>query len=586
MNDVFRILAEKCTSPIWIKDLEYKFIFVNNSYADLQHRKPEDIIGLKNEDLYDEELSKKFNEYCDEVIEKKVVSIKDVYTTEGYRQCAIIPLINKNGELIAIAGVMGIISDISKIKEKEYEIELQKTLTNKIIDILPGIIFFKDLNSKYVYANKECRDFYSKRGVPDIIGKDDLDICPNKEQGKKFIEDDKHIIESKASIYNEVVYKDKDRECTYREVVIMPLLDKYGNAKGVVGRSLDITERKKYQDKLEYLSYTDILTGAKNRTYFEEVEKKYSEEGKLPLGIIMGDANGLKLVNDAFGHRQGDKLLIDITEVLKHVSENVGQVFRIGGDEFVILVPNSSLKQCEELILKIEEKCNEYKNDLFNISISLGSAVKYDSKIDIYEVMKEAEDKVYRHKLLHNRSIKSSILSSLKIGLGFNSGETEQHNDRVAIRAIKIGEKLGLSMSELDELKIAAGFHDIGKIGISEEILSKPTSLTEDEYEIIKSHTEKGYRIIKASSELKNVAESVLYHHERWDGKGYPLGLKGDEIPLLSRIISVCDTFDVMISGRIYKSAVSKKEALEELKRCSGTQFDPKIVDIFIDLYK
>ena len=135
MNDVFRILAEKCTSPIWIKDLEYKFIFVNNSYADLQHRKPEDIIGLKNEDLYDEELSKKFNEYCDEVIEKKVVSIKDVYTTEGYRQCAIIPLINKNGELIAIAGVMGIISDISKIKEKEYEIELQKTLTNKIIDI-------------------------------------------------------------------------------------------------------------------------------------------------------------------------------------------------------------------------------------------------------------------------------------------------------------------------------------------------------------------------------------------------------------------------------------------------------------------
>ena len=137
------------------------------------------------------------------------------------------------------------------------------------------------------------------------------------------MEDDKHIIENKTPIHNEIVYKDKDGEFTYREVIKIPLLDKYGNVKGVVGRSLDITERKKYQDKLEYLSYTDILTGAKNRTYFEEVEKRYSEEGKLPLGVIMGDANGLKLVNDTFGHRQGDKLLIDITEVLKNVSKSV-----------------------------------------------------------------------------------------------------------------------------------------------------------------------------------------------------------------------------------------------------------------------
>ena len=586
MKNVFKMLAENSILPMWIKDLDYKFIFVNKSYADLQHRIPEEIIGLKNEDLYDKDLSNKFNEYCDEVVEKKAVNIKEVYTEAGYRQCVIIPLLDNNGELVALAGIISVTSDISRIKEKEYEIELQKVLTNKIIDILPGVIFYKDLNSKYVYANKACRDFYSQRGIPDIIGKSELDICQNKEQGKKFMEDDKHIIENKTPIHNEIVYKDKDGEFKYREVIKIPLLDKYGNVKGVVGRSLDITERKKYQDKLEYLSYTDILTGAKNRTYFEEVEKRYSEEGKLPLGVIMGDANGLKLVNDTFGHRQGDKLLIDITEVLKNVSKNVGEVFRIGGDEFVILVPEASLKQCEELILEIEEKCNQYKNDLFNISISLGAAVKYDAKKDIYEVIKEAEDKVYRNKLLQKSSIKGSILTSLKIGLGVNSGETEQHNERVVIRAIKVGEKLGLSMSELDELKIASGLHDIGKIGISDDILSKSTSLTDEEYEIIKTHTEKGYRIIKASSELKSVAKSVLYHHERWDGNGYPMGLKGEEIPLLARIISVCDTFDVMISGRVYKSAMSKKSALEELKRCAGTQFDPKVVDIFIDLYK
>lgn len=355
MKNVFKMLAENSILPMWIKDLDYKFIFVNKSYADLQHRIPEEIIGLKNEDLYDKDLSNKFNEYCDEVVEKKAVNIKEVYTEAGYRQCVIIPLLDNNGELVALAGIISVTSDISRIKEKEYEIELQKVLTNKIIDILPGVIFYKDLNSKYVYANKACRDFYSQRGIPDIIGKSELDICQNKEQGKKFMEDDKHIIENKTPIHNEIVYKDKDGEFTYREVIKIPLLDKYGNVKGVVGRSLDITERKKYQDKLEYLSYTDILTGAKNRTYFEEVEKRYSEEGKLPLGVIMGDANGLKLVNDTFGHRQGDKLLTDITEVLKNVSKNVGEVFRIGGDEFVILVPEASLKQCEELILEIEE---------------------------------------------------------------------------------------------------------------------------------------------------------------------------------------------------------------------------------------
>ncbi len=141
---------------------------------------------------------------------------------------------------------------------------------------------------------------------------------------------------------------------------------------------------------------------------------------------------------------------------------------------------------------------------------------------------------------------------------------------------------LGLPMSEIDELRIAADLHDIGKIGISEEILMKPSSLTKEEYNLIKTHSEKGYRIIKASSELHEVSRSVLYHHERWDVTGYPMGLNGDEIPLLARIIAVCDSYDVMTSKRVYKRAMSKEEAIEELKNCAGYQFDPKIVEIFI----
>ncbi|MGL4330573.1 MAG: HD-GYP domain-containing protein, partial [Clostridium sp.] len=196
---------------------------------------------------------------------------------------------------------------------------------------------------------------------------------------------------------------------------------------------------------------------------------------------------------------------------------------------------------------------------------------------------KEAEDKLYRQKLLQNQSIKSSILKSLKIGLGAKSSETEEHTERVVINAVKVGEKLELEMSLIDELRIVADLHDIGKIGIREDILLKAGKLTKEEFEIMKTHTEKGYRIIKASSELKNVAEGVLYHHERWDGTGYPMKLKGEEIPLVSRIINVVDAFDVMTNDRVYKKGINKEAAIKELRACSGSQFDPNIVEVFIE---
>lgn len=293
----------------------------------------------------------------------------------------------------------------------------------------------------------------------------------------------------------------------------------------------------------------------------------------------MGDANGLKLVNDTFGHREGDELLIQITRVLKEASEL--EVFRIGGDEFAILLPNTDLKNFEKVIKKISKRCDEYENKLFNISISLGSAVKNKKEEDIYEVLKIAEDKVYRKKLLQNKSIKSSILSSLKMALKVSCEETDNHTERVAINAVKIGEQLGLDLSQIDELKIAAELHDIGKIGIPEDILMKKGKLTEREFEVIKTHPEKSYRIIKASSGLKGVAEATLYHHERWDGKGYPIGLKGEEIPLCARIMAIGDVYDALTTKRPYKKAFSHEKSIKIILEGKGSSFDPKIIEVF-----
>ena len=582
MQNIFKMLLENIDFPVWIKDLNLKFIFANEKYANFINKNKEEIVGLKNEDLFDKDSCSRMNEQCYDVIKTGEVIVRGRDYKGSYMQCLVTPIKDSNGKHIAIAGIIGIFDGIGQIKEKECEIEYQKTLTKNIMDILPGVIFYKDINGKYIYANKECIEFYKKRGIEEIIGKTDLEINYNKEQAIYFMRTDKDIIKSKKPFYNEEVFIEEDGSKNYKEILKIPFFDIYGETVGVIGRALDITKDRIYRKRLEYLSYTDVLTGAKNRAGFEEYEKKLSNENKFPIGIIMGDANGLKLVNDTFGHREGDELLIQITRVLKEASEL--EVFRIGGDEFAILLPNTDLKNCEKVIKKISKRCDEYENKLFNISISLGSAVKNKKEEDIYEVLKIAEDKVYRKKLLQNKSIKSSILNSLKMALKVSYEETDNHTERVAINAVKIGEKLGLDLSQIDELKIAAELHDIGKIGIPEDILMKKGKLTEKEFEIIKTHPEKSYRIIKASSELKGVAEATLYHHERWDGKGYPLGLKGEEIPLLSRIISVCDAYDIMTRGRVYKSAISKDEALKELLRCSGTQFDPKVVEEFVKI--
>lgn len=255
------------------------------------------------------------------------------------------------------------------------------------MDILPGVIFYKDEDGRYIYANKECRDFNKLRGIDNIIGKTDIEINPNKKLVEKFLHDDAIISGTKTSIFNEVIFENPDGTKNYREVVKMPLIDGIGNILGIVGRSIDITEKVIAQERLKYLSYTDILTEVNNKTSFEERAEELSKESYLPLGLIMGDTNG------------------------------------------------------------------------------------------------------------------------------FN-------------------------------------------------------------------------RIIRASSELQNVAQGVLHHHERGDGKGYPMGLKGEEIPIISRIVSVSDAYDVVTNDRIYKKAVNSEESIEEIKRCSGTQFDPRVVEAFLEFLK
>ncbi len=365
------------------------------------------------------------------------------------------------------------------------------------------------------------------------------------------------------------------------------IYDDTGEVIALEGLLIDITDMKRKEQEIEYLNNHDFLTGLYNRKFFEEQIEKLDTIAHLPLTVVLGDINGLKLVNDGFGHAAGDRMIKQTAKILSSCLRENDILARFGGDEFSILLPNTNSDEAYDLSRQIKKVFEEYNqnnnNESFNISISLGYATKMAPDEDIDHIIRTAEDYMYKHKLLELTSSHSDIVSSIKATMFERSHETQQHADRLSEMSQKIGVLLCFSQDQLDDLELLAALHDIGKVGINDRILNKPDKLDEKEWFEMKKHSEIGYRIAMASPELVPIAEYILYHHERWDGRGYPSGLGHEDIPLSSRILAVVDAYDAMTQDRIYRKAISKEAALEELRKNAGTQFDPVIVDIFIE---
>ncbi len=344
----------------------------------------------------------------------------------------------------------------------------------------------------------------------------------------------------------------------------------------------DIAKRRQMEDQLRRLSYHDCLTGLYNRTFFDEQLKTIDTGENLPLTVVMGDVNGLKLVNDTFGHHLGDRLLVRAASVLREHCREQDILCRWGGDEFIILMPRTTKPAALQICADIVKKCKAQGPDPILLSISFGAATKEKELTDIISVMKEAEDRMYRNKLLESGNTRFSFVSSLQSLMEEKTEETIGHALRLQEHVLNIGRKLKLPQEQLDELALLCALHDIGKIAIPDNIIMKLDSLTPEEWEIMKQHSEIGYRIALSAPELNGIAKKILHHHERWDGSGYPHGLKGEQIPLLSRILAIADSYDVMTNGRPYKKALTPEEAITELKQCSGTHFDPRLVEVFL----
>ena len=351
--------------------------------------------------------------------------------------------------------------------------------------------------------------------------------------------------------------------------------------RGVVVSHWDITEHKLLEEQLREMSLRDSLTGLYNRAFFEAELERLSANDCVPVGIIVCDIDGLKLVNDTLGLERGDELIKATAVIIRDNLRDSDIVTRTGGDEFTVLLPECSeelVRESCEGIQRGVERYSERYSDL-GFSVSLGYAVKNEPPVDMRRLFKLAEDIMYKDKLQQDLSSRNTTVQALIRTLQARDYITEGHAQRLNDYAQLLGRALGLSAERLNDLQLLAQFHDLGKVGVPDRILFKPDRLTEEEFREMQRHSEIGHRITRSLTDLGPIADFILKHHEHWDGSGYPLGLAGEAIPLESRILAIVDAFDTMTSDRPYKKAVSREEALRELQRCAGTQFDPGLVD-------
>lgn len=362
-----------------------------------------------------------------------------------------------------------------------------------------------------------------------------------------------------------------------------PIKDEEGNINGAVLIFRDFTEKKEKQEKIEYLSYHDQLTGLHNRRYWEEAIERIDKKENYPLSLILVDVNGLKMINDAFGHATGDKVLQKAADIMKAICKPEDIVARIGGDEFVIMMSKKDTAEVEELLKRMAPLFEQQSVGSAYISVSYGWGIKQLPEEKMADIFKVAEDHMYRRKLSESKSMRYKTIEVILRTLHEKSEREKKHSDSVSLLCEKIGIALGMDKEDVRELKTAGLMHDIGKIAIELSILDKPGKLTPTERIEIERHPELGYQILRSISEFAKIAEYVLAHHERFDGTGYPGKLRGEDIPFEARIIAIADSYHAMISDRPYRKALSKEEAVQEIQRFSGIQFDPKIAKLFVE---
>lgn len=590
-EEKFQLLFDKAPLGYQSLDIDGNFIDVNQQWLDTLGYASEDVIGRWFGDFLTPSGRMVFRE--------RFALLKEQgYSHNEYE------MMHKNGNSLYMAfeakigyGADGeflqthcILQDITQQKKAIAALQESERSKSVLLSNLPGMAYrcMHDREWTMLFVSEGCFDLTGYHS-DSLLGNKEVSfndlILP--EYREPLWNEWERILAKKSPFRHEYKIATATGEVKWVLEMGQGVYDRDNGIEALEGIIIDVTEQKTREAQIQHMNDHDFLTGLYNRKFFEDAKLKLDNEENFPLTIMIMDINGVRFTNEAFGHIEGDRLIKETAKILQSCCRSGDVLARVGGDEFGLLLPRTNNEEAYNILKKIHLACDVDKGSaeiiLYEINLSIGYAIKETADENLDDISKSADEYLRNQKLLNTKSFHSNLISSIMATIYEKSHETEEHAKRLTVMSKVIGERLMLPQKNMGELELFAMLHDIGKVGIDDRVLKNPDQLKDADWAVMKTHTEIGYRIAKSSSELENIADYILTHHERWDGSGYPQGLKGDEIPILSRILAVVDAYDAMINKRIYREAMTHEEAIEEIRKNAGTQFDPQIAQIFIE---
>ncbi len=579
----YETLFDQAPSGIAVQGQDGRVIRANETFCRMFGYSQEEVVGSFLDELVarDRELAPVAARISERALKGDPFSMQTVRIRKDGTRFPVsikgVP-ITQEGKIVA---VYAIYEDISERRRIEDTLAAERNYFESLFENSPLAIALIDRSGVIQRVNTSFVELFGY-DVKECVGErlDEL-IAP----GKLF--DDAAALTSEVAsgglVKTERSRHKKDGTWIDVQIQAMPF-EGVGGQKVLYAIYQDITERKRIEENARYLGYHDNLTGLYNLAFLEEETQRLDTPRQLPLSVIMADLDNLKLVNDAFGHMEGDKMILDVGSILRSCCRQEDIIARCGGDEFVLILPRTTLLEARSVCDRIREASRRGGgHSLMPPSIALGVAVKDEVTQDFMHVRKKADDDMYLDKLLRSEKSRAAIFRRLEDFLYFDP-RRKAHIERMLELVAFFGKFLSLRKDEIANLEILAKFHDVGLMPVPVEILYREGPLTTEETEMIRKHPERGYHIAKNLPDISTVADCILSHQETYDGKGYPRRLSGDDIPLPARIIHLLCAYEVMTGWRPYGPLVSKEEALREIASLAGSQFDPRLTGLFIKM--